>query len=130
MVWTDGEPYAGFSQAEPWLPIDAAHPSLAVSRQQADDQSPLHHTRALLRLRFEEAVLRTGSIQFYETAEPLLAFSRGEDLLCIFNLGSAQETLPSELASKVGKILHTSLDEGALAKAMLPPHSFIIARIA
>ncbi|HEX6374908.1 MAG TPA: alpha-glucosidase [Allosphingosinicella sp.] len=90
MPWLGDAAYAGFSTAEPWLPVDPAHVPLAVDRQEADPVSMLNLTRRLVALRKAKPVLRTGSLRRVEAPPPLLVFERGdgeERLLCAFNLG-------------------------------------------
>ncbi|MEA3066043.1 MAG: alpha-glucosidase [Sphingomonadales bacterium] len=90
MPWQGGAANAGFSEAEPWLPVDPAHAPLAVDAQESDPASTLHLTRRLVALRKAKPALRTGKIRRVEAPSPLLVFERGkgEDaLLCAFNLG-------------------------------------------
>jgi alpha-glucosidase len=89
--WVSDAPHAGFTTAEPWLPVDPRHPALAVDRQEADPGSVLHFTRRAVSLRRSRVALRSGTLRFLEAPEPLLVFQRGEEadaLLCVFNLGS------------------------------------------
>lgn len=89
MPWSARAPFAGFSIVEPWLPIDARHPPLAVDVQEADPASMLHATRRILALRRACPALKTGAMTVM-TAAPLLVFTReseGESLLAAFNLG-------------------------------------------
>jgi alpha-glucosidase len=91
MPWTEGE-HAGFSRAAPWLPVPAEHRALAVIRQESDPHSVLHGFRAFLHWRQSQPVLRWGDIQFIETDEPVLAFTRsfeGKTVLAVFNLADA-----------------------------------------
>jgi alpha-glucosidase len=91
LPWSADAPNAGFSDAEPWLPVDPAHLPLAVDRQEADPHSTLNLTRRLIALRKRLPALRTGAIRPVDTPAPLLAFERGDGatrLLCVFNLGS------------------------------------------
>ena len=81
-------PWAGFSTAEPWLPVDARHPSLSVATQDADAGSMLSLTRRLVALRKAHEALRTGAYRPVEAPEPLIVFQRGQGagaLLCAFN---------------------------------------------
>ena len=90
MPWLADSPNAGFSTAEPWLPVDPAHVALAVDRQEKDPGSTLNLTRQLVALRKSKPALRTGALRRVEAEAPLLAFERGEGeerLLCAFNLG-------------------------------------------
>ncbi len=90
MPWRSKSQHAGFSPAEPWLPVDPSHLPLAVDRQEADPSSMLHLTRRLVAFRKEHEALRRGPIRPIDAPASLLAFERGEGekkLLCVFNLG-------------------------------------------
>ncbi|WP_312147944.1 alpha-amylase family glycosyl hydrolase [Brevundimonas sp.] len=89
MPWRAGGPFAGFSTVEPWLPIDARHPALAVDAQKVDPNSMLKATRRILGLRRACPALRIGDMTVL-TTHPLLTITRegdGETLLAAFNLG-------------------------------------------
>lgn len=97
--WAAGQPNAGFSPAEPWLPVDPRHEALAVDRQEADPASTLALSRGFIAFRKEHPALRIGSLEFIDAPEPILAFRRsapeaGESLLCLFNLGADEQRLP------------------------------------
>jgi alpha-glucosidase len=102
--WRAEAPNAGFSTAEPWLPVDPRHPPLAVDRQDADPASMLNLTRRLIALRRREPALRLGTLRILDVPAPLLAFERrhGEETLtCLFNLGHETVTRPSPGAADV-----------------------------
>lgn len=89
MPWCADRPNAGFSTAEPWLPVDPRHFALAVDRQEADPGSMLHLTRRLVALRKAHRALAHGEMRMMEAAPGLLVFERGlggERRLCVFNL--------------------------------------------
>ena len=89
MPWNGGA-FAGFSQTDPWLPIDEKHKALAVAHQEADPDSVLQGFRRFMQWRAEQPALRWGDIRFLDTPEPALAFVRshgGEKVLAVFNLG-------------------------------------------
>ena len=90
MPWSASLPHAGFSTAEPWLPIPDEHVSLAVSRQNADAASVLSIARELIELRRSSPALRSGSFSPMDMPPPLLGFDRafaGGHIRCLFNLG-------------------------------------------
>lgn len=94
--WTSEAPQAGFSLAEPWLPVDPAHYAFAVDRQDGDSASTLSLTRGFIAMRRRRPALRLGSIEFLDATEPLLVFRRryqDESLLCVFNLGDQPAAL-------------------------------------
>ncbi len=89
MPWTAQAPHGGFSSGEPWLPMDTAHLPLSVAEQEADAESMLQWTRALLSARRASPALRDGAITIIDSPPDLLAFERTsgkETLLCVFNL--------------------------------------------
>jgi len=97
MPWQANAPNAGFSPAEPWLPVPADHAAAAVDAQEDDPGSPLARTRAFLAWRRGERVLYTGRIAFLDCGDAALAFTRtdghGAGLLCAFNLTGAETTI-------------------------------------
>ena len=100
--WIHGAPHSGFSQAEPWLPVDPRHDALAVDLQARDPGSTLAFARTMIALRKHHPALKTGSIRFLDTPDSVLAFERlagDERLLCVFNLGEgAVDWAPAEVA--------------------------------
>jgi alpha-glucosidase len=97
MVWDSGEPNAGFSVGKPWLPVPAEHITHAVNTQTGVEDSVLEHYRRILAFRAAHPSLSKGSIHFLDTTGDVVAFSRrenGEHLLCVFNLGAGEETMP------------------------------------
>ena len=127
MPWRADAPHAGFSTAEPWLPVDPRHPPLAVDRQDQDDSSLLNLTRRLIALRKGEPALRLGALHFLDAPTPLLAFERvhGDEVLtCVFNLG--RETIvwtpPGEIVPR------DSVNADAADAAVHPPLSGRIGR--
>jgi len=98
MPWSADAAHAGFSVAEPWLPIDPRHLALAVDRQDADEGSTLAFTRSWLAYRRGRPELKQARIVFEDDApEGVLVFRRGEGRLrFLFNLGAASATLPAE----------------------------------
>lgn len=90
MQW-DSSPNAGFSLAEPWLPVHPDYPLRNVAHQRADPNSLFHFYRRLIQLRREFPALRQGMFQPL-TFEPqrLLAYLRqtGEQtVLVALNFG-------------------------------------------
>ena len=95
MPWDGARPHAGFSTAEPWLPIPEAHRARSVAAQEQDPASVLAFSRRFLAWRRGQPALRLGAIAFSDAPEPLLAFSRrhnGETVRCLFNLGPGAVT--------------------------------------
>ncbi len=90
MPWEASRAHAGFTTADKsWLPVPYQHAALAVDKQEADEDSVLHHYRRTLAFRAEHAALRDGDMTFLDGTEDVLAFTRSKDdetLLFVFNL--------------------------------------------
>ena len=90
MPWTAEGEHAGFSAAEPWLPVPDAHRALAVDAQSSVPGSTLNRLRRFLTWRRDIAPLRRGEMEFLETPPDVLGFRRsldGEAVTCLFNFG-------------------------------------------
>ncbi|GAB3265528.1 alpha-glucosidase [Chitinimonas naiadis] len=102
MPWQAKGKHAGFTSGKPWLPVAKPHLALAVDKQDGDQASVLNFYRQFLAWRKQQAVLRAGDIEFIDTVEPVLMFTRtlGKDRwLCAFNLGAAPVSI--KLAKKL-----------------------------
>ena len=122
--WTSQAPYGGFSTVEPWLPMPAEHLAKAVATQVDRDGSVHDFFRAFLHWRRHQPALRTGSISFIRTREPLLVFKReldGQGVLAVFNLGPepSQWKLPSGITPLSGHGLEATPIHGRTLD--LPP---------
>ena len=129
--WTDEAPWGGFSQAEPWLPMNARHLALSVARQERDPDSVLAFTRRFLLWRRTRPALLDGDIRFHDADEPVLAFERGSAdtrTACVFNLGGAPAVAPlPALAGWTpldGHGLTGRLNDG---RVVLPPYGGLVA---
>ncbi|RNF36153.1 alpha-glucosidase [Paracoccus methylarcula] len=124
MAWDADAPNAGFSTANPWLPVKAAQAGRAVSIQQADNDSVLAAYRATLSFRKSQTPLRMGQTEFLGLPEPILAFRRihdGEALTCVFNLSQTPRQLTVTGGASLSGPTHASLSEDRLD---LPANGF------
>jgi alpha-glucosidase len=135
MPWSD-DTQGGFSAVAPWLPVPGAHRQRAVSRQEADPDSPLNSFRRFLRWRCRHPALRWGEIQLFDLPEPLLAFVRrmaGETLFVAFNLGAdaVEVPLPLPQATVLRALDGHGLPAGRVADGILhlPAYGAVFARI-
>ncbi|PWJ21200.1 alpha-glucosidase [Jannaschia seohaensis] len=88
MVWEAAAPNAGFSQANStWLPVKPPQAERAVDTQEGVGGSVLETVRALLALRKDPA-LRGAETVFHDVPDPVLAYTRGDKFLCVFNIGA------------------------------------------
>ena len=127
MPWDADAPAAGFSEAEPWLPVGEDNAARAVSVQEADPDSLLNHTRAMLSLRRAHPALQTGAVEKCAEEGGVFVIERegsGERLACLFNL--TQEPRPCPASYAQGRIV-TSIGEASLAS--LPALSAMVIQL-
>jgi alpha-glucosidase len=132
MPWRADAPHAGFSTAEPWLPVDPRHPPLSVDAQEGDPASTLHFTRRLLAVRRSLPALRSGDLHLTGTDPDLLVFERrldGARLLCVFNLGL--DDVDIDLPPGGWRVVFATprQAQGGAPLARLPPCGGFIARL-
>ncbi|ANJ28613.1 alpha-glucosidase [Agromyces aureus] len=78
----------------PWLPQPADWAALTVQAQEADPGSMLWLYRQALRIRKREHSLGDGPMTWLPSAPGVLAFSRGDDVVSVTNLGTEPIALP------------------------------------
>ncbi len=116
MVWDDS-PNGGFSRGngKPWLPVKAPQLARNVASQQGVAGSVLEQYRAMLAFRHATPALITGRTRFLDAPEPVLAFTRGEALLCVFNLSPQPCSLTvSGVSALTGPSLEATLSGDTL----------------
>ena len=122
MQWEPGDG-AGFSEAEPWLPLgDCARTNVAAQR--ADPDSLLWHYRNLLTLRRETPALVRGRFATLEAPDGVLAYERihaGQRARVALNFGDGDVAVPlgtgtasAGLHSAPGRALPADLSRVAL----------------
>jgi alpha-glucosidase len=128
MPWADTAPYAGFSEAQPWLPVGADHPGMSVGVQEDDPESVLNFTRRFLALRKTSPALQWGDVRFVDSPEYLLVMIRSsgdETVTCLFNLGDVPANIPEEVPLD-GALLACSDEDIDFTGRILPPYGFAI----
>jgi len=113
MQWS-GAPNAGFSTADPWLPIAADYRETNVETQACDPASMLSLHRRLIALRRAEPALAVGSYAPVDAEGDLLAYLRehhGRRFLVALNLGSTPVSLPFDGAGEM--VLSTDAERRA-----------------
>jgi len=126
LPWEAGRPNGGFSTApRTWLPVKSECLAFAADTQ-TGEESVLAFYRQMLEIRRRSKSLRTGRTTFIDTPEPILAFRRGDDLVCVFNLS------PDPGSTKIDLKLKPLIQEGATLKGRsieLAPSGFLIGEI-
>lgn len=91
MVW-DGSDHGGFSDVKPWLPVKAPQLARNVAAQDGVAGSVLEFYRAMLAFRRAAGLAGRGT-RFVDVPEPVLAFTRGGTMLCVFNLSAGEVSM-------------------------------------
>jgi alpha-glucosidase len=119
-------PGAGFTTGEPWLPVVADAEGLAADTQAADPRSTLALARRLAALRRETPALQTGAQRTVDLGADVLAWTRGEGLLCAVNFAAAPVAIdvPGTL------VLSTDPDRaaGGAVRELRPGEGVIVTR--
>jgi alpha-glucosidase len=115
MAW-DASPQAGFSSAEPWLPLHHDWPTRNVASQERDDGSMLNLYRRLLELRRRHPALATGDFVLLPSEPDVLQYERragGERLLVALNLGSTPRRIRIPADARIAQpLLSTAPSRG------------------
>jgi alpha-glucosidase len=122
MPW-DTSAFAGFSTAEPWLPLGPDWPTRNVAAQSVDDTSMLALHRNLLRLRRAHPALAIGSLTMIEADGDVLAYVReheGERIIVALNLGDHPHAVPVD-----GRLL-LSTTADSFAGTLAPDQGIIL----
>ena len=98
MAWAADNENGGFTDAKPWLPVQAEHLGHSVAVQEGRPDALLHHYRKVIAMRREWEVLQVGAQEDTKAHGDLLTFYRRhgqERLFCAFNLGGEVSTVPA-----------------------------------
>ena len=119
MSWDSNLENAGFSEADPWLPVKNPQLERAVEQQKNKD-SVLSFYREMLKFRKNSSALSEGRTVFYDSDEPVLSFSRKSDdqnVVCVFNLSKEEVSLQIEGLKDINNhpLLHAKADGEVLS---------------
>lgn len=117
----------GFTQGKAWLPIKPEQLERNVADQQANPESVLNFYKQMIALRKRTPELRHGSTWMLDVSDSILAFMRGDDLLCVFNL-SAKPTHYAHDFPAVEPLLEQGANHSELFMD-LSGYGFCIARV-
>ncbi|MEL7452245.1 MAG: DUF3459 domain-containing protein, partial [Pseudomonadota bacterium] len=131
MPWAKNETHAGFSNVEPWLPLDHRHTALAIDQQTGQPGSVLEFHRSMIALRSGTKALQDGDIKFLDAPEDICAFVRSsgaEELLVVINLSQDEQhwSAPKE---PMHIVLTTQDGISFDSKAALPPLFGYVAKL-
>jgi len=98
LPWSGTASPFGFGPAgEPWLPQPAQWSDRTVEAELADPASSLHFYRAVLALRRTRPELHDDGLTWLPTPEGMLAFRRGNGLICVVNFTDEPLPLPASV---------------------------------
>src|SRR5262245_33687397 len=120
LPWSGSEAPFGFSppgSPAPWLPQPADWSNLTVAAQQGDPSSMLELYREALRHRRAERDLGGTGLAWLDSDPDVLAFRRGERLVCLANLSGVAVPLPPHE--------RVILASGPLPEGTLPPDTAV-----
>jgi alpha-glucosidase len=140
MPWVKDNVQAGFSDAEPWLPVAPEHRALAAYEQDKDANSVLNRNRAFYAWRKDHEALKKGDMAFLDSEGETLVFTRtykSETILCAFNLGTepADVVLPGLTVENLdapgfsGRISHENSGTPAGTRISLDRLDAVFARV-
>jgi alpha-glucosidase len=131
MPWNASD-HAGFSTAEPWLPLGPDWPTRNVQAESADQGSMLALHHRLLDLRRKHAALAVGDFRLLDAEGDVLAYERrhGDERIAVaLNLGASDQRVAVPAGEALLSTVDVSLirDEGD--QLVLRPNEAVILRI-
>jgi glycosidase len=108
--WTDGDE-AGFTDGEPWLPVNPNYTEVNVADARADEASIWHYYSDLIDLRHEHDVIVYGDYELrLPDHEEIYAYTRTLDdetllVVCNFDGGTPTFELPEEVSFEESELL-------------------------
>jgi alpha-glucosidase len=135
MQW-DASQFAGFSPAEPWLPVSSDFTTRNVETMQADPKSILTLYRRLLSLRSSSPALQIGSYTAVSSLlEQCFIYQRAtqdERILITLNFSGENQVIRQVVSGRATLLLSTHLDRmGAIeiSELTLRPHEGLVIQL-
>jgi alpha-glucosidase len=130
-------PGAGFTTAEPWLPVVTGAESLCVESQQQDAGSTLAFVRKLTHLRSREPTLQSGTLRPFDAAADVFCYERELDQRFLIALNFSSDRVPLALGDDapgpafLELSTHSGRERGAvdLQDLVLEPDEGVILRL-
>jgi glycosidase len=142
MQWSP-DTNAGFTDGEPWIPVNPNHDEVNVETARDDPDSVWHYYRELIELRHDEDVLVYGSYDLLPSDDPLWVFTRtladetgsvDEKTLTVLNVGSEETRFdpPASVAGEAEELLisNYTVDSSVVAPETLRPWEARLHRLA
>jgi alpha-glucosidase len=130
-------PSAGFTTAEPWLPVVTGAESLCVESQQQNPGSTLAFVRKLTHLRSRESTLQSGRLRLSDGASDVFCYERELDRRFLIALNFSSHRVPPAVGDEIpGSAFlelstHSGREHGAveLEDLVLEPDEGLILRL-
>jgi len=102
MQW-DSSKYAGFSNVEPWLPVNENKSKTNVDEEMKDPDSILNFYKKLIHERKTHEPLRSGTMQFLNIDDDILAYKRESNyaMTVILNFSDKIKVLDENLKGQI-----------------------------
>ncbi|OIS61131.1 glycoside hydrolase family 13 protein [Staphylococcus equorum] len=131
MQWSNGI-NGGFSEHEPWFPVNPNYTEINVSSQQQDSNSILNFYKSLIQLKKSHDIFTYGTFNLIDAEnEHLFAYIReldGKRVLVVGNLTDKSATLEfNETINENNIELHNYKDNKLNLNALRPFEAFVIA---
>ncbi|WP_413523239.1 glycoside hydrolase family 13 protein [Lactococcus raffinolactis] len=130
MQW-DASNDAGFSKAEPWLPVNPNYQTINVAAALADDQSIFYTYQRLIQLRKKHDLIKFGDFELInETEAEVFAYRRtyqGEKWLIVSNFSEQSNFFTFD--GKVDKLIIANMTDLSLDlnhKLLRPYEAFVV----
>jgi len=122
MQWDDSE-NAGFTEGEPWLPVNPNYEAINVAAAEADPDSILHYYRELVDLRERHEELVYGEYDLllpdHEAVWAYRMSREGDEALVTLNFSESETTVTVEPAARAATLLIANYDGAAASGAEL-----------
>ncbi|MBX0303116.1 glycoside hydrolase family 13 protein [Haloarcula salinisoli] len=122
MQWDDGE-HAGFTDGEPWLPVNSNYEEINVAAAEADPNSVLHYYRDLVELRTDHEVLVYGDYNLLlPDHESVWAYRMELDddaVLVALNVDDTETSVTLDDAARTEELLCSNYDPPSETDAAL-----------
>lgn len=129
MPWSSSLPHAGFSTAEPWLPVSAEHVRQSADDQHADSYSVLNFSRALLSERKRHPAWLRGAVAARAQGDGVLIVERvgeGERIVFAFNLSRAPQTADLSVYTDLRPVALSGATDVNAGSVRLPPLGYCV----
>jgi oligo-1,6-glucosidase len=129
MQW-DNTTNGGFSNAKPWLPVNANYENINVAAQEHDQNSVLNFFRKMTALRQQEPAFVYGDWQMVDSENPnIFAYTRswkGKKILVLLNFKALNASVTTDLNLTNAKVLLNNYPTTTVGKNLRPYEALIL----